>query len=129
MSDRLSDTYEDPARLLEALTPDLDPLGRGAENIPTRGQIDDLAEVRRLIGSRAEDAGVGPARRRELELAVTEVVTNAIRHAGGPTLITTWSDRQRFACDIEDEGDGFEDPFAGYRPPTGRAVRMGSVCG
>jgi anti-sigma regulatory factor (Ser/Thr protein kinase) len=57
--------------------------------------------VRAQVAKIAEDAGLEPARVADLRLAVTEIGTNAVTHAGVPTAtLRLWSDGDRLVCEI-----------------------------
>jgi len=65
-----------------------------------------LAGVRRLIGKHADDAGLAE-RSVDLQLAVTEVGTNAVTHAGaraGATL-RLWREADRVVCEVRGAGE------------------------
>lgn len=50
-------------------------------------------------------------------VAVNEVATNALRHGVPPVTVRAWAGVDRFVCTVEDHGDGFDTPFAGYASP------------
>jgi anti-sigma regulatory factor (Ser/Thr protein kinase) len=79
-----------------------------------------LASVRHLTGDLGQAAGLSPARTDELLLAVSEVITNSVRHAGGAGRIALWRDGDRLLCDVRDRGR-IADPLAGrVRPKIGQ---------
>lgn len=51
-------------------------------------------------------------------VAANEVFENALEHAGGPSALRAGLVEGWFACEIEDEGPGLDDPLAGYLPPA-----------
>ena len=60
-------------------------------------------------------------------LAVNELVTNTIRHAGGRGVLRTWCENGTFLVEVADDGH-IEDPLAGReRRPTWTAA--GAGCG
>jgi anti-sigma regulatory factor (Ser/Thr protein kinase) len=75
-----------------------------------------LATVRRLIASRAADAGLGAARTNDLVLAVNEIATNSVRHGGGTGTLRVWVGTRWFVCEIEDRGH-IDDPMVGREVP------------
>jgi anti-sigma regulatory factor (Ser/Thr protein kinase) len=77
---------------------------------------DDLAEVRRLVGRFAVDAGLGSRRTHELVLAVNEITTNTIVHTAGSGTLRVWSEHDTVICEISDRGH-IADTFAGRRLP------------
>ncbi len=59
-------------------------------------------ELRDLLG-----ADLSPGRRADALLAVTELVTNSLVHAGpGPTTVWAWLDANRFRVEVHDAGPG-----------------------
>jgi anti-sigma regulatory factor (Ser/Thr protein kinase) len=109
-----SGEYDDPLLTAEAVNLPLPPPARDAVSLRYSG-LADLAVVRRFIRRRA--APVLPAERvEELVLAVHELATNTIRHAGGPGLVTIWVEAGVLACQVEDRGH-IADPLAGRRLP------------
>jgi anti-sigma regulatory factor (Ser/Thr protein kinase) len=77
---------------------------------------DDLADVRRFVARRARQAGMGQARRDDLVLALNEIATNSVRHAGGRGTLRAWYEPGTLICEVRDEGR-IEDPLAGRRKP------------
>jgi anti-sigma regulatory factor (Ser/Thr protein kinase) len=88
-----------------------------------------LAGVRAQVAKIAEGAGLEPARVADLRLAVTEIGTNAVTHAGVPTAtLRLWSDGDRLVCEIRGAGE-ILDPMAGRvipKPdsPRGRGLLL-----
>ena len=76
----------------------------------------DLAEVRKLVALRARGAGLTASRADDLVLAVNEVASNSIRHAGGAGMLRIWSDGDTLLCEVQDRGR-LRDPLAGRRRP------------
>lgn len=81
----------------------------------TRG---DLAAIRAKVSQCASDAGVPAPKLPKLAVAVTEIATNSIRHAGGYGTLRTWTQDATFLCEFRDSGY-IADPMAGRsRPDT-----------
>ena len=53
-----------------------------------------------------------------LELAVSELVTNAVLHGGGCADVVVWADATRAVVEVADCGAGFADTYADLRPPA-----------
>lgn len=51
--------------------------------------------------------------------AVTEVVTNALRHGRPPVTVRVWGSPHRSVCTVTDRGQGFDEPCTGYLPADG----------
>lgn len=75
-----------------------------------------LARLRSALREAAVDAGLGLQRVDDLEVAVTELVSNSVRHGGGSGRLAWWREDGRFYCDVRDHGR-LDDPLAGRRRP------------
>jgi anti-sigma regulatory factor (Ser/Thr protein kinase) len=87
------------------------------------------AEVRRFVAQHARSAGVGSDRVSDAQLAASEVVANAFKHASSVARVRAWTENGRFVCEVDDTGRGIHDPFAGYdlpeaTAPAGRGLPM-----
>lgn len=80
----------------------------------------DLARLRQFVAGHAEGLGVGADRVGDLMVAVTEVATNALRHAGSPSTVRVWHDEEAMVCELSD-GGRIADPLAGRHPPAADA--------
>ncbi|HYN92914.1 MAG TPA: sensor histidine kinase [Pilimelia sp.] len=78
--------------------------------------VDGLAGVRRLVAAEGERAGLSPERNADLQLAVNEVATNAVTHAGGVGTLRVWRDADGLVCELSDMGHGMH-RLAGRIPP------------
>jgi anti-sigma regulatory factor (Ser/Thr protein kinase) len=114
-TDHPSDRFEPPERLLRRWVADLVPPPRTAARF---GGPLDLHEVRGFVQAEARAAGVAPDRARDLCLAASEILTNALVHGGGHADCLAWAVDGTFTCEIRDAGGGIADPLAGYFPPT-----------
>jgi anti-sigma regulatory factor (Ser/Thr protein kinase) len=111
---RTNDRYENPTDFVRALAgkpialPGLRmvPVGDGAR-----------AFRRTLLTEMAADH-VPEAETQQLLIAASEVYANAGRHGGGVAQLRVGRDGARFVCEITDNGAGFDDPLAGYVPPS-----------
>ncbi len=101
---------------VESTDPDLD--------LPDLTSLDDLRLRLETVLLRrttlAEVAG-------DFILAVNEVATNAIRHGRPPVGVRIWVAPLRLLCTVTDQGQGFDDPFAGYIWPGTRTAA--ATCG
>jgi anti-sigma regulatory factor (Ser/Thr protein kinase) len=77
---------------------------------------DTLTEARRLVYRQAMDAGLAPTRTSSLVLAVNELATNSVRHAGGEGTIRVWHEPDALVCEVRDEGDLASAPLGHGRP-------------
>ncbi|NUO60401.1 MAG: sensor histidine kinase [Hamadaea sp.] len=112
----LSETYVDPMSYLGEPRPvAVDPLLRQA---PAWTLVDPTpAAVRQAVRTTAPpalssaDADLGG-----FLVAVSEGVTNAIRHGRGPVRVRLWISSHRMVLAVTDQGAGPKDPFAGLLP-------------
>lgn len=79
-----------------------------------------LGAVRALAGRAALAGGLPAARRDDLVLAVNELATNSVSHAGGGGTLRTWQDGG-VVCEVAD-GGRIENPLAGRRRPAGEQL-------
>ncbi|MGY1830491.1 anti-sigma factor RsbA family regulatory protein [Geodermatophilus sp. SYSU D01180] len=116
-----SPRYRDPATVLRRTPTTL--AGRADDLAPTL-QLADLADVTRLPELRArvraalDDPGQPGQLRSRFAAAVAEVLLNALRHGRPPVAVRLWATPTRLECTVTDCGDGFDDPLAGYTPPS-----------
>ncbi|HVA59548.1 MAG TPA: sensor histidine kinase [Mycobacteriales bacterium] len=79
-----------------------------------------LVAVRRFVADRATAAGVPAHRVADLVLAVNELATNSLRHAGGNGTLRIWTEPYTMLCEVRDRGL-IADPLIGRRrPPRGQ---------
>jgi anti-sigma regulatory factor (Ser/Thr protein kinase) len=88
----------------------------------------DVTTVRQLARDYATDAGLSADRVTDVELVVTELVTNSIEHGGGSGTVRLWTDTGHLVCEVRDRGR-LTDPLAGRRParpgnPRGRGLLL-----
>src|SRR4051794_30116148 len=79
--------------------------------------VDDVSAARRGAYAVAASAGVAEDDIDDLLIAVTEVVTNALRHGGPPRRFSAHAVEGTIVCRMHDGGHGPADPLAGYLPP------------
>jgi anti-sigma regulatory factor (Ser/Thr protein kinase) len=77
---------------------------------------DRLAELRHAVAVAGARAGVLPRRVDDLVVAVNEVATNSVIHAGGRGTAKMWRDEEAFVCEIGDAGV-ITDPLADRTRP------------
>ncbi|HEX5202432.1 anti-sigma factor RsbA family regulatory protein [Paractinoplanes rhizophilus] len=121
----------DPIATAEAVNAALPPPPAEAESVGYEG-LRDLSVVRSFVRRRAA-AVLGPDRTQGMVLAMHELATNTIKHAGGPGRVTVWTEPGRIVCQVDDRGH-ITDPLAGRRlppplSPCGRGLLMvNQVC-
>jgi anti-sigma regulatory factor (Ser/Thr protein kinase) len=81
----------------------------------------ELGGIRRFVARRAHSAGLDGERAEDTVLAVNELVTNSIRHAGGHGVLRVWQEPGVLLCEVSDPGY-IQDPLAGRRRPENAQV-------
>jgi anti-sigma regulatory factor (Ser/Thr protein kinase) len=111
-----SGSYEEPVdfcrRLDSAVEPETD-----EPSLETGFALEELAAVRRAIGSFAIDAGLSGSRTEELVLAVNEIATNAVIHGRSPATVGAWEADEEIVVEVTDAGEGIRDALAGQLSP------------
>lgn len=90
------------------------PADADPEVLPFEGT--DLSSVRELAAEIARRSGVTGARGDDFVLAVDEVATNSVRHAGGHGVLRGWSDGNAAVCEVSDAGR-IDRPLVGRERP------------
>lgn len=67
---------------------------------------EDLVGVRAFVRSQSVALGLPAERAGLLTLAVSELATNTLQHAGGPGHVRVWAEGRRVACEVSDGGPG-----------------------
>jgi anti-sigma regulatory factor (Ser/Thr protein kinase) len=107
----------DPRGVLTAYNRPLPPPPRTAiERAVDRATIDN---ARWFVTAFGRKVGLAAHRLVDLEIAVTELATNSIRHGGGTGLLRIWTERNRLVCELADAGR-LTDPLVGRRPTDDR---------
>jgi anti-sigma regulatory factor (Ser/Thr protein kinase) len=109
--------YTDPAAVYAGDGDALPPPPAGTEVVAYgRGH---LPGVRRLTRRRAAEAGLGGGRVDDVVLAVNEIASNTLSHAGERGTLSIWLDagQGELVCEIRD-GGYIADPLAGRRQPS-----------
>ena len=65
---------------------------------------DRLGELRRFVTQFASEASLDPTRIGDLVLAINELATNSVCHAGGAGTLRMWREADVLLCDIHDQG-------------------------
>jgi len=81
----------------------------------------ELSGIRRFVARRARSAGLDGERADDTVLAVNELVTNSVRHAGGRGVLRAWQEPGVLLCEVSDQGY-IKDPLAGRRRPENAQV-------
>ncbi|WP_406046070.1 sensor histidine kinase [Micromonospora sp. NBC_00898] len=108
--------YTEPTSYLAEPRPMLpDPVQRTAPLV----ELTDPTPAQARAAVYAADRGQLPADDVEdLVVAVSEMVTNALRHGLPPARMRLWSGADRIVVTVSDGGNGPKDPFAGLLPAT-----------
>jgi anti-sigma regulatory factor (Ser/Thr protein kinase) len=76
-----------------------------------------LPQVRRFVADQAASAGLATHRVADLQIAVTELATNSVAHAGGAGTLEAWCTDRHLVCEVHDDG-WLADPLAGRLAPA-----------
>jgi anti-sigma regulatory factor (Ser/Thr protein kinase) len=77
----------------------------------------DLAMTRALARAHAVGAGLTADQAADVEVVVTELLSNSIEHGSGTGTVRLWSEHGEFVCEVHDRGT-LTDPLAGRYPAT-----------
>ncbi|MCP9985508.1 MEDS domain-containing protein [Streptomyces sudanensis] len=122
---RASSRYTDPHDVCR----DCDvPLPEPADAVVVPFGERDLAATRDEAGDWAAAAGLSPARRTDWLLAVSEAVSNSVRHGGGEGTLRMWRANGGLVAEISDRGR-LDNPLTGRRRPDPCAPTGGRGCG
>ena len=87
-----------------------------AEAEEIRVTLPSLRGARRLVWRRAEEAGLGD-RSEDFMLAVNEVLSNSLQHAGEDGMLRLWHDEDGLVCEVRDRGHIVQ-PLIGREEPA-----------
>ncbi|WIX90348.1 sensor histidine kinase [Amycolatopsis sp. DG1A-15b] len=91
------------------------PLPEPAEAAELTVDATNLAQARHLARTHAHQAGLPQDQVADVELVVTELVTNSIDHGGGTGRLRIWTADGHLLCQVHDQGT-LTDPLAGRHP-------------
>ncbi|WP_457188925.1 anti-sigma factor RsbA family regulatory protein [Nocardioides sp. P5_E3] len=78
----------------------------------------DVAVTRRTVRAHHAEIGLDPDLAADVELAVSEVLTNALLHGSPPTRVHLYEEADMWVCHVQDGGGLPVDLLAGVLPPT-----------
>jgi len=112
--------YLPPPQFLAAYpAPPAAPLG--PPSFELRFGAEPLGPIRRMLATRAADAGLSTDRAQDLILAVSEAMTNSVEHGAGTGVLRGWLNGQ-LTIEVHDAGT-FLDDYWGLLPPAPTALR------
>ncbi|KXK59313.1 transcriptional regulator [Micromonospora rosaria] len=111
--------YRDPVEYLAE--PRLAPVDPLQLTPPVVELLDPTPVQARAAVSAADDGRLPVDAVEDLVMAVSEAVTNALRHGRPPVFLRLWVGVDRTVVTVSDGGSGPLDPFAGLVPPAGDA--------
>jgi anti-sigma regulatory factor (Ser/Thr protein kinase) len=107
-----SDQY-DPDRILHDYNRPLAPAPKQAlERVADRHTLDN---ARWFATSYGRSAGMSSMQLVDLEIVITELLTNSIVHGGGEGTFRIWTEASQLVCEVSDTGH-ITDPLAGRMP-------------
>jgi len=106
-------------RALDAMAGPFDaPLPAAPDGVPSFPfGIGAVRSVRDYVGRTARAHGLTGYRADDLVLAVHELASNSVRHAGGHGVVRVWRDEDRVLCEVIDRGH-IHLPLAGRQRPS-----------
>jgi anti-sigma regulatory factor (Ser/Thr protein kinase) len=120
---RDSPSYGDPRAVAAAFDPPLSALPDDAEVVVVNTTTGPRT-ARQLAHEVGEGLGLSPHRLTDLRIAVHELATNTILHAGGSGLLSIWKAGNHLVVQIDD-GGRITDPLVGRRPPRPSEIGHG----
>jgi anti-sigma regulatory factor (Ser/Thr protein kinase) len=78
---------------------------------------DQIRAVRSFVSDQANGFGLNGSRGADLVLAVSELTTNTVVHAGGNGIVRVWKECDSLLCEVRDDGR-LEYPLVGRERPT-----------
>ncbi|CCH33405.1 anti-sigma factor RsbA family regulatory protein [Actinosynnema sp. NPDC047251] len=111
---RVSTGYRDPFLTVEEFNRPLPPPPPDA--LRRRFDVDGLVGTRRAVAAFARDANLSEERIEDLVLAVNELATNSVVHAGGSGVVLLWREGSAAVCEVRDTGR-LANPMVGRRHP------------
>jgi anti-sigma regulatory factor (Ser/Thr protein kinase) len=109
---RRSDSYN-PGRILTDYN---QPLARAPLSaIERAADYTTLDNARWFVTAYGRSVGLNAMQLVDLEIAVTELLTNSIYHGGGIGTFRVWTDSHHLVCEVNDAGR-ITDPLVGRRP-------------
>ena len=94
------------------------------EDLTDTGQ---LATLRRSLHAELVRAMVPDSSRSDFVSALSEVAANGVLHGRPPVRVRVWASLGRLVATVTDQGDGLDDPLAGYLPRRGRDPRRAGM--
>jgi anti-sigma regulatory factor (Ser/Thr protein kinase) len=100
------------------------PPGPGPELLDRRFGRDEITVLRHEVAARLTRAGLVGDRLQGFVLAVNEVITNVVLHAGGQGRIVVWLAGSSAWCTVTDSGPGIPERYLS-QPPVPEAFEVG----
>ena len=123
---RPSPAFVDPARYLPELPVPPEPLEATPPRLAAR-DVTDFIGLRHAVAAALAGAEGDHDLVEDFQLAVDEMVSNAVRHGRPPVDVTLWAAAGTAVCRVTDRGAGPADPFAGYGPAHGEDLSRGGM--
>lgn len=111
--------YVDPATFLrQSATVHPDPLGTtvAAFESDHLTYVAELADLRADVRSTLAGSAAPHRTLSDFVAAVSEIAANAVIHGRPGVRVRVWASHRQLGCTVTDQGDGFDDPLAGYLP-------------
>ena len=93
------------------------PLPPAPDRVAELAGTTNLAAARALAHAQAASGGLSADQIADVEVVVTELLSNCVEHGGGTGTVRLWCADGEFVCEVHDEGV-LADPLAGRHPAT-----------
>jgi anti-sigma regulatory factor (Ser/Thr protein kinase) len=93
------------------------PLPPAPDRVAELADTTDLAAARAMAGVHAAAGGLDADQVADVQMAVTELLSNCVEHGAGTGTVRLWSEGGEFVCEVHDGGT-LADPLAGRHPAT-----------
>jgi anti-sigma regulatory factor (Ser/Thr protein kinase) len=118
-----SDAYVDPATTDGPFAGELSPPPSATDEITFT--CAELPTVRAFVAEQAEGSGLNADRAQDLVLAVSELATNSVLHAGGQGTVRVWRQHRELVCEVRDGGRLVQPLIGRERPRPEQASGRG----
>ena len=99
------------------------PFSRDVSLLAQPFDAEHITALRHAVARCAAGVGLFGQRLEDYVLAVNEIITNAVRHAGGHGRLRLWTEAGTIRCEVSDEGGGIPpDRLTGRELPPSFAV-------
>ncbi|MDA8296055.1 MAG: sensor histidine kinase [Actinomycetota bacterium] len=92
------------------------------EDAPCLGQVREARAARAFVAEHLKPTDLQQDQREELIVVTSELVANSLKAAAETVSVAVWERDGAIAVQVDDDGRGISDPFAGYHRPEREAT-------